>query len=634
MSHLHTNSDRKETVLTGLLTLIIISPVILTIWNLSNISSLQSSWDATPLYKFSSYKELKTFLNRSYVSNFVGSPLMDFWSKTFSFNSLRLSTEAYTVTDSPDYSQTNIQVERVDEADLVKTDGKYIYVVSKDTIFLLKAYPPEETEVLSKITLNKSIKGLFINDNKLVVLLGEPFYDLYGYGDMRTPYWTPETFIEIYDLSNISSPSLVKNVTINGYYFNSRMIGDYVYAVVSKPAYLNNSGEVSLPIIKFDDFKTNIEPSSIYYLNSSDNYFAFTNIVSINVKDLDQEPLCKTLLLGATCNMYVSQNNIYITSPSYSKGTFKSDLTTNIHKISIQNGEIEYFSNGWVPGIVLNQFSMDEHEGHLRIATTTGQSWFEGSELSNNLFVLNSTLSIVGRLENLAPRERIYSARFMGSKCYLVTFRKVDPLFVIDLKDPTKPRVLGKLKIPGYSDYLHLYDENHLIGIGKETVAAEEGDFSWYQGVKISLFDVTDVSRPREVDKVEIGDRGTDSPVLRDHKAFLFCRSKNLLVLPVLVAEIDEEKYSGSIPSNAHGEYVWQGAYVYDITSEQGLMFRGKITHLKDDEELLKSGFYFESSYAIKRSLYIGNVLYTISENTIKMNDLENLNEVNTVELS
>ena len=634
MSHLHTNSDSKETVLTGLLTLIIISPVILTIWNLSNISSLQSSWDATPLYKFSSYKELKTFLNRSYVSNFVGSPLMDFWSKTFSFNSLRLSTEAYTVTDSPDYSQTNIQVEGVDEADLVKTDGKYIYVVSKDKIFLLKAYPPEETEVLSKITLNKSIKGLFINDNKLVVLLGEPFYDLYGYGDMRTPYWTPETFIEIYDLSNISSPSLVKNVTINGYYFNSRMIGDYVYAVVSKPAYLNNSGEVSLPIIQFDDFKTNIEPSSIYYLNSSDNYFAFTNIISINVKDLDQEPLCKTLLLGATCNMYVSQNNIYITSPSYSKGTFKSDLTTNIHKISIQNGEIEYFSNGWVPGSVLNQFSMDEHEGHLRIATTTGQSWFEGSELSNNLFVLNSTLSIVGRLENLSPRERIYSARFMGSKCYLVTFRKVDPLFVIDLKDPKKPRVLGKLKIPGYSDYLHLYDENHLIGIGKETVAAEEGDFSWYQGVKISLFDVTDVSRPREIDKVEIGDRGTDSPVLRDHKAFLFCRSKNLLVLPVLVAEIDEEKYSGNIPSNAHGEYVWQGAYVYDITSEQGLMFRGKITHLKDDEELLKSGFYFESSHAIKRSLYIDNVLYTISENTIKMNDLETLNEVNTVELS
>jgi uncharacterized secreted protein with C-terminal beta-propeller domain len=621
--------------LTGLLTLIIISPVILTIWTLSNIGSLQSSsWTTTPLNKFSSYEELKTFLNRSHVENFVNYPVMDFWSKAFSFNSLRLSPESFAVTDSPEYSQTNIQVEGVDEADWVKTDGHYIYIVSKNTIFILKAYPPEEAEVLSKISLDKNIEGLFINDKKLIVFLGGPFYDVYRYGDIRTPHWMSETFIEIYDLTNISSPNIVKNVTVNGYYFNSRMIGDYVYAVICKPAYLDNTGEVSLPMIQSNDIKLNIEPSSMYYLNNSDYYHAFTNIVSINVKDPDQDPHCKTLLLGATCNTYVSHNNIYITSPSYTEGEFKNELITNIHKISIQNGEIEYFSNGWVPGRILNQFSMDEHEGYFRIATTTGQSWFEGSEQSNNLFVLNSTLSTVGRLENLAPKERIYSARFMGSKCYLVTFRKVDPLFVIDLNDPKNPKVLGKLKIPGYSDYLHLYDENHLIGIGKETVAAEEGDFSWYQGVKISFFDVTDVSSPKEVDKVEIGDRGTDSPVLRDHKAFLFCRSKNLLVLPILLAEIDEEKYSGSVPPNAHGEFVWQGAYVYDISSEQGLTLRGRITHLKDDEELLKSGFYFESSHAIKRSLYIDNILYTISENIIMMNDLENLEEINTIDLS
>ncbi|NIP67558.1 hypothetical protein GWM83_02345, partial [Candidatus Bathyarchaeota archaeon] len=114
----------------------------------------------------------------------------------------------------------------------------------------------------------------------------------------------------------------------------------------------------------------------------------------------------------------------------------------------------------------------------------------------------------MGRLEDLAPGEKIYSARFMGDRGYLVTFRKVDPLFVLDLSQPTNPKVLGKLKIPGYSDYLHPYDENHIIGVGKETVAAEQGDFAWYQGVKISLFDVTDVEDPREIDKYEIGDRG------------------------------------------------------------------------------------------------------------------------------
>jgi uncharacterized secreted protein with C-terminal beta-propeller domain len=221
----------------------------------------------------------------------------------------------------------------------------------------------------------------------------------------------------------------------------------------------------------------------------------------------------------------------------------------------------------------------------------------------------------------------------MGDRCYLVTFRKVDPLFVIDLKNPNAPRVLGKLKITGYSDYLHPYDENHVIGVGKETVAAEEGDFAWYQGVKISLFDVSDVSKPKEIDKYEIGDRGTKSPVLGDHKAFLFDRSKHLLVLPVLVAEIDEEKYPNGIPPNAFGDYVWQGAYVFNISIEEGLVFKGGITHLENNSDLLKSGYYFSSPYSVKRALYIDNVLYTISDKKIKMNSLEDLEEIKEIRL-
>jgi len=242
-------------------------------------------------------------------------------------------------------------------------------------------------------------------------------------------------------------------------------------------------------------------------------------------------------------------------------------------------------------------------------------------------------LNIVGRLENLAPGERIYSARFMGERCYVVTFKKVDPLFVIDLETPTNPTVLGQLKITGYSDYLHPYDENHIIGIGKETVEAEEGDFAWYQGVKISLFDVSNVSNPIEIDKYEIGDRGTDSPVLSDHKAFLFDKTRNLLVIPVLVAEINEEKYPHGVPPNTHGDYVWQGAYVFNITLDQGLMFKGRITHLENDSDLKKSGYYFYSSYSVKRSLYIDNVLYTISNKKVKMNNLEDLMEINEIEL-
>jgi len=242
-------------------------------------------------------------------------------------------------------------------------------------------------------------------------------------------------------------------------------------------------------------------------------------------------------------------------------------------------------------------------------------------------------LNIGGRLEDLAPGEKIYSVRFMGDRCYLVTFKKVDPLFVIDLENPYNPNVLGYLKITGYSDYLHPYDENHIIGIGKETVEAEEGNFAWYQGVKISFFDVTDVGNPKEIDKYEIGDRGTDSPVLSDHKALLFDKPKNLLVMPVLVAEIDPAKYPGEIPPFTYGDYVWQGAYVFNISLTQGLVLKGRITHLDDASDVLKSYYPFSSSYSVKRALYIGNVLYTISDKMIKMNSLENLEELNQVKL-
>jgi uncharacterized secreted protein with C-terminal beta-propeller domain len=190
------------------------------------------------------------------------------------------------------------------------------------------------------------------------------------------------------------------------------------------------------------------------------------------------------------------------------------------------------------------------------------------------------------------------------------------------------------LKIPGYSDYLHPYDETHLIGVGKETVEAENGDFAWYQGVKISLFDVSNVSQPKEISKIEIGDRGTDTPVLRDPKAFLFSKSKNLLVIPILLAEIDEQKYPLGVPSNTQGDFVWQGAYIFNITLGDDLEYRDRITHIGNLTELMKTGYYYSSPYSVERSLYIDNVLYTISDRLVVMNSLDDLKEIGRVELS
>jgi len=562
---------------------------------------------ASPLKRFSSYEELKSFVK-------ANSRVPYYWSLQSLDGAMMLrsaqSMESYAPKSTiPDHSTTNIQVEGVDEADIVKTDGEYVYVVSGKDVTIVKAYPPEDVEFLSQIRLDGAVKGVFINGDRLVV-----FEE------------TSETFVKVYDVSDRAFPILKRPVSVSGGYLNSRMIGDYVYAVITQPAYYVED-EVSLPRICSGDYIQEISAHEICYSNVSDDFYGFTTIVAVNMQNDYEEPTHKTFLFGATHCMYVSLNNIYV--------TFPDGENTLIYRFHIEGGEIECVADGEVLGHILNQFSMDEHEEYFRIATTTGHvaKSLSGATSQNHIYVLDMSLDIVGRLEDLAPGEEIYSARFMGERCYLVTFKKIDPLFVIDLENPTNPTVLGQLKITGYSDYLHPYDENHIIGIGKETVEAEEGDFAWYQGVKISLFDVTDVENPKEIAKYEIGDRGTDSPVLKDHKAFLFDRTKNLLVIPVLVAEINEEKYPNGVPPYTHGDYVWQGAYVFNLTLDQGLVFKGRITHLEDNSDLEKSGYYFYSSYSVKRSLYIDSVLYTISDKKIRMHLYSNITFVNEIEL-
>ena len=284
---------------------------------------------------------------------------------------------------------------------------------------------------------------------------------------------------------------------------------------------------------------------------------------------------------------------------------------------------------------------MDEYNNFFRIATTIGEVWNTETQSTNNIYVLDDELTLISKIENIAPGEKIYSARFMGDKAYLVTFKKIDPFFTIDLSDPYNPIILGKLKIPGYSDYLQPYDEDHIIGIGKDTVDPTEEeaegrnfDFAWYQGLKIALFDVSDFENPKEIAKIVIGDRGTDSPALYNHKALLFDREKELLVIPVNLYTISDEiksqynNYTGS----QYGEFTFQGAYVYNLNLIDGFKEVGRVTHM-DDEEFLKTGFYPYGPASIERSIYIDNYLYTISESMVKINTLDNLNDINTIEL-
>jgi len=643
------------------------------------------------LNQFASYDELKTFLeNTSNSGNYYysrgGAFTLGFEDFSADVNAPQPAVPVEPT--AAEYSETNVQVEGVDEADIVKTDGEYVYIVSGSNLTIVKAFPAEEAQILSKIVLKGGITGIFINGNKLVLFESEyGVYPLYE-TDLPVPlvdsdvvndsipddeeqvkttapsnqttspqvperpveeeiepvepfipivYEPPTTTVKVYDVSNKSNPVLSREFSVDGNYFSSRMIGDYVYMVATQYTYLYET-DVFLPRVHSNNQTETIEATEIYFYNNSDTSYTFSTIVAVNIQNDAQEPTHETVLLGGTSGMYVSIDNIYMTFPEYN---WQEDegMKTKIYKAKIDQEAINFIAEGEVPGYVLNQFSMDEYNGYFRVATTlNNNNWRTFAPenepaTENNVYVLDSKLNIVGSLEDLAPGEQIYSARFIGNRAYVVTFRNVDPLFVIDLSQPTAPTVLGQLKVTGYSGYLHPYDENHIIGIGKETDYDSEDDFAWYQGVKISMFDVSDVSNPREVAKYEIGDRGTDSPILYDHKSLLFDKQKNLLVIPVLVAELDESNYEGEIPDWAYGEYVWQGAYVFDI-SVQGISLRGQITHMDDNSDLLKTGYYFYSGYSVQRSLYIENVLYTISNMKVKMNTLDSLTEINSIEIA
>lgn len=617
------------------------------------------------------------------------------------------------VSATPDFSKTNVQVAGVDEADIVKTDGNYIYAVSYNTLFIIKAYPGEASEIVSKVEFKSRPTDLYISGDNLAVFgYDNQIYtmDLYRSFRRQNQY----TFFKVFDISDKQNPKQVRDLNFEGSYFNSRLIGDYVYFVTNNYNYSVGSDPVVPRVLDSgvalsekcggDDLKC-FAPN-IYYFDIPYDAFNFTTISAINIKDNSTRITGDVYLLSGAQNMFVSPENLYITytkylneydlemqvsrellyprlsdkerakitkieevsddilSPSEKKSKvqqvldkYLSSLTadeqaaydkelaekmkqkynelakemekTIIHKIAISGSSLQYKSSGEVVGSVLNQFAMDESDGYFRIATTKNTTWSRFEEQNrpsyNNLYVLDADMKTVGSLENLAEGERIYSVRFMGNRAYLVTYKQVDPLFAIDLADPRNPRVLGQLKVPGFSTYLHPYDENTLIGFGKDTGENESGN-TITKGLKISLFDVSDVSAPKELDKYLMGDMGSDSIALYDHKAFLFSREKDLLALPVSLRK--------STGANQWGEINFSGAMIFSLKDKK-INYSGKIDH-SDGGKAANTDYFDGVNYydnSVKRSLYIGDNLYTLSNNYLKVNALSDLKELKKIEL-
>lgn len=548
-----------------------------------------------------------------------------------------------------EYSSTNVQVEGVDEADIIKNDGQYIYLVSNDTVRIVKAYPATQMTELDKITFtddeNFYPSELYADGNTLVVIgtsYSHPDYWVYETTDSSS-YYGSVTEIYTFDITDRSDIELKRHLDFEGDYLSSRKVDDVVYLVSNRHIY--NYEPVPLYYdSKEENMKATVPCGNVWYSPRITEDMSYLTVAGIPVDDEDAA-ISKQVVLGSGTDVYASRENLYVAENKYSYSwrydAANSDEETIIHKFELNDPQVVYKGSGNVPGTILNQFSMDENDGYFRIATTLGDVWSTNPPAKNNLYILDGSMKRVGSLEGLAPGEKIYSVRFMGDRAYIVTFKKVDPLFVIDTGTPTSPKVLGKLKIPGYSDYLHPYDENHLIGFGKDAVDASEEetsardlDFAWYQGMKIAMFDVTDVNNPTELHKVIIGDRGTDSDLLWNHKALLFDKAKGIMAFPVTVAELpDSAKNDSSTSANTYGDYVFQGAYVYNVSVANGFTLKGRITQYDENEIEEKSGYYWYGDKDVERIIYIGDNFYTVSQTIVTANKMTNLDEVNRVEL-
>ncbi|MCX8197951.1 MAG: beta-propeller domain-containing protein [Candidatus Micrarchaeota archaeon] len=682
--------------------------------------AMPSKPNAAGLSSFSSWQEVSDFLQ-------AANPQPSIYFGKAAVREASLPESSTGAQQAGSFSQTNVQVAGVDEADIVKNDGKFIYAItnsylsfpigpfyrseSRGKVTIIDAYPPSSMRKAGEIEMKGEAKEMLIYKDRLVVFgheyrsLPNPRTAIPCARCILPPFYSQTfAFMRVFDTSDKSSPKLIKEIEVKGQYLSSRLKGSKVYGIFSDyPDYQD-----PIPLYLVDGKEKKVAPSDIYYFDYPDSSYSYTHFISLDLDDLGKEEERQILLAGSSQAVYVSHESIYLSSAKYEhyypewsafyqvfgsylpkeakdriaeidatnysswrkdmlkmaqvqqfaekidlpakkleelQAEYNSKLSelyakspqqlerTAISKISLSG--FQPLAKGEVPGRVLNQFSMDESGGHFRIATTIQPVWAgSGAPASSSaIYVLDKDMQVVGKVEGIAPGESIFSVRFMGDKAYMVTFRKIDPFFTIDLSEPASPKLLGKLKIPGYSDYLHPYDENYIIGIGKDAVPSKDGDFAWYQGVKLSLFDVRDFENPKEAAKFSIGDRGTESYALQDHKAFLFDRQKNLLVLPITLAEFDRSKYqNGSLPDWAYGDFVFQGAYVFHISPERGFVLEGRITHAEQDE-ILKSGEYLHSEANVRRSLYMDNYLYTISSKFIKANELGTLAPISSVKI-
>lgn len=605
------------------------------------------------------------------------------------------------------YSETNVQVAGVDEADFVKNDGKFLYVLANGEFQVIQAWPAPQTHTVAKVKVEGEPKRMYVHADRAVLYsalgpiaqptyrdgwgwYGGPMYDG-GSGDCTYGYDCDFTGdgqvlkVTVLDITDRAAATLLREMVFSGSYLNSRRIGEVVHTVVVFP-------EVSVPGLQYwpkeledpwqwcgtpDEFpyteaelramfdalaeanRAVIEAATIaqflpglkdtrylagepvvdegllgdcegFYLSQAGDGKNFVSLVSFEMDELGA--IAFSTIVGRPGAVYASHDALYVAERHYqdqmqawyfdsSEGIAEA---TTVHKFSLTPDSIatQYVASGAVKGRVLNQFSMDEKDGYLRIATTNGH--VPDPNVYSTLAVLAESqgeLVVVGMADHIAPTEDIRSARFDGDKGFLVTFKKTDPLFTVDLSDPTNPRIAGELKIPGFSTYMHLLDDGHVLSIGFD--ADDHGDFAYFDGLMLQVFDVSALDQPSLMHKEVIGTRGSTSDAATNHLAFNYFPYEKLLAVPIVICEGgDDGRYGTSM--------TFTGLLVYRVTVEDGFQRIGGIPHAPPSYDTNACGnWWTQSNSHVKRSVFMSDHadtwVYSIALDKIQVSNLEDL---------
>lgn len=631
-----------------------------------------------------------------------------------------------------DYSQTTTQERGVDEADVVKTDGAYLYIITSrydavadgrfGKLQIVRADPPDQMTLVAEVPLEGYGRELYLDGDRIVALTetygnvfwlggaeifaasdgvvreggageavdvepvsGDASIDLIAPGGQYS-YERPRTFVTVIDAADRAAPRVLSRTAYDGSQASSRMIDGELHLVIAnfqnyyydvmpmmgRPEFAPQAVDVDSLLPRYEMIDAGGVKTEGMVLTWEDVYrpadpdgFGVVALISMNA---DNSTQFKAVGVVAEPGLiYSSIDALYLTNTNYDfRGTART--TTDVYKFTyLPDGGAVPTAVGRVPGRVLNQYSMGEHNGYLRVATTIDRTFnFLGvaTESSNNVYVLNEAdgaLSVMGSIENVAPGETIQSARFIGDRGYLVTFEQIDPLFTLDLADPASPKVVGELKVPGFSTFIVPLDDGHLLTVGQYIPEANAPFFFRPWGVQLSIFDVRDFANPTLRHLEVIGEEtGAHSEALWNSKAFTFYSEGGLVALPISIYDYSYVDFDGGVRGDGSGgstdgaappptdggdavvssdgtmsddgstadeppigvvePYVpggFEGIKVYRVSAEEGFAEVGSLS-----TRFEQAGHYYAS---FTRGVFIGEHVYAVTDNGVHCTKLDDM---------